>query len=236
MFPPPLDAADWRVCSLRRRAGAFTLLGVLGCHDMGTTVTTPQLSGPMRLEAISAGALSSRGHLPSCSQGAAAFLRNGKHLDPRAQYCSYGRGFTVAEIDTATGNLVGPVKAFDIWGEMWSGLQSPPAAGPMLHYLTSIPNGMLIMIAVNDEAGLNHGGRGGDDVSFCEPLRRPVIDSLVVVLRALGSERIDEYCYQGSFALAAVKGAGVALDEKLGRRGAPPVSAIATLPIYGVQK
>ena len=64
------------------------------------------------------------------------------------------------------------------------------------------------MIAVDDEAGLNH-------FDSCTFLSYSWVQAGLAELEALGATQIRSYCYRASWAMVAVKGEGAARAEAL---------------------
>ncbi|MEJ0021769.1 MAG: interleukin-like EMT inducer domain-containing protein [Candidatus Doudnabacteria bacterium] len=128
----------------------------------------------------------------------AEFRKNGTAFYHKTGGAGGGRGFNIAVIDLNTGEQVGQVQNFDTWGSVSPSLVTA--------YLDSIPNKSLILIAVGDEAGINH----WDTCDFYSGSSLNLIDSL----RALGSTMISNYCYGYSWSMIAIKG-GDKKDEQL---------------------
>jgi len=117
-----------------------------------------------------------------------------------------GRGFNVAVIDPATGQLLEPVRKYDTWYTRGTGT----AMTDMVNFLNSVPNGRMLMIAVADEAGLNF------DQS-CTRFPYAWVTNAIQTLEALGSTQIRNHCFWDSWAMITVKGEGVARSEQLGK-------------------
>ncbi len=128
---------------------------------------------------------------------------------------SMGRGFNVAAIDPGSGELIEPVKIFDTWGNRSSG----SSMEAMVAFIDRLPTGTLLLVAVNDEAGLTSDSFG------CIP--NPTPNSICCrsngfvwteaglrTLEALGAKEIRRYCYRNSYSLIAIKGVG-AMAESL---------------------
>ena len=79
-------------------------------------------------------------------------------------------------------------------------------------FLNTVPAGRLIMLAVADEAGITLA-----TTNQCTPRTDATTVALVQLLQSLGSTRIDEYCWRGSWAMVTIKGTGVALAEDYAR-------------------
>lgn len=156
-------------------------------------------ASPLSLKAVSAGGLSGN---------FAHFLKDGVSFYKKSGGGGGGRGFNVAVIDTCTGELIFPVRNFDTWGTRDSGIDRKA----MIDFLKSLPNGVLILIAVGDEAGLTW---SPDEVDPCGELQRPWVKESLQELEAFGSRQIRGYCYRGSWAMAAIKGQSAALAEQL---------------------
>lgn len=125
--------------------------------------------------------------------GVARFYRDGHLFYERTGGGGGGRGFNVAAI-APDGTLLG-ARNFDTW------MDPPGQMRAMTNYLTSLANGTLLLIAVADEAGLGSAHR---DVELGRQ-----------VLEALGSTRIRAYQQWNSWAIAAIKGQGRAIQEGL---------------------
>jgi len=128
-----------------------------------------------------------------------------------------GRGFSVGVFDPATGALQQPVQIFDTWS-------SSNAFCSMNTFLDAVPNGMLLLFGVADEAGLTQFPPNG-----CQQLGGTCRTEFRNRIAALGGQQLGSYCYRGSWAMAAVKGEGVARAEQVG--SAVEVSARTTLPV-----
>ncbi|MCX5665982.1 MAG: hypothetical protein NT036_02895, partial [Candidatus Omnitrophica bacterium] len=118
-----------------------------------------------------------------------------------------GRGINIAVLDKYTGIRMEDVRAFDTW---------LPFGGPhqghqeLIDYINSLPDGSIISLAVEDEAGL------------VSPSGTPWFDTenLYRTLEGLGSTMIRNVQYQGGWAMIAIKGQGV-LAENYSSPGAP---------------
>ena len=133
-----------------------------------------------------------------------------------------GRGFNVAVIDPCTRDLLQPVRNFDTWGSRDSGVDRKA----LIDFLNSLPNGVIILIAVGDEAGLNN----FPEIDGCSHLERPWMTECFQTLEALGSQQIRNYCYRGSWAMISIKGQGTALAEQLSNSGEVSVQASLGAP------
>jgi hypothetical protein len=134
-------------------------------------------------------------------KGGALFYNGAGNVD-----LERNRSFNIVTVDTATGDVVGPVRNFDTWLTAGTGTEMRK----MMLYLDSIPNGKLIMIAVRDEAGLTYA-----PPSECTKLAFPWVDSAITMLESMGSTMIRNYCFRNSWAMITVKGTGIARDEQL---------------------
>jgi hypothetical protein len=132
------------------------------------------------------------------------------------------RGWNVAAIDRATGELLEPVRNFDTWYDGASG------ATAMIGFLNQQPAGALLLIAVGDEAGINVGRTSGCPSSAasgsicCRPLLGEFV-RLRQTLESLGAREIRGLCYWNSYSLIAIKGQG-SQSEQLSKG---PVEAVA---------
>jgi Interleukin-like EMT inducer/Glycosyl hydrolases family 2, TIM barrel domain/IPT/TIG domain len=152
--------------------------------------------------------------------GVARFFKNGSLFYEKTGGGGGGRGFNVVAIDPLTGNLLQPAQNFDTWGTRSTGT----AMNAMIAFLNGLPNGTLILIAVADEAGLNLD-------NSCTHISAPWVESGLQTLEALGSQQIRNYCFRNSFAMAAVKGEGVARSEQLADGAEASAQAILTITL-----
>jgi hypothetical protein len=136
----------------------------------------------------------------------ADFRRDGHTFYQRFGFGSGGRGFNVAIADPASGAILDAGRNFDTWAGGAAAKQA------LLDHLTAIPSGRLVMLAVADEAGITFAND-----RQCTPVTDATTLALVQRLQSLGSTRIDEYCWRGSWAMVAVTGTGVALAEDYDR-------------------
>jgi len=156
------------------------------------------------------------------SAGAAAgsqvvFARDGVAFYQAGGGADGGRGFNLAAFDSATGTLLGPVQHFDTWGSRDTGTDMER----LVACLDSLPAGALLLVAVADDAGLNQ-------FDSCERLPYAWVERGLAALEQLGSSRLRDYCYRDSWAMVAVKGAGV-LEEGLSRTTAVQAQAALDL-------
>ena len=129
-----------------------------------------------------------------------------------------GRGFNVAALDPGTGALLYPVRNFDTWGTSGTG----EAMDAMIMFLDGLPQGMIVLVAVGDEAGLTY--------ATCTPLPFPWIEAGLQALEALGSTQLRDYCFRDSWAMVTVKGESQAREEQLGQAVEVSVGMMLTLP------
>lgn len=120
-----------------------------------------------------------------------------------------GRGIIVAVIDPQSGALRGSVASFDTWETRFTG---GTETARLVAFLETIASGMLVLLVVGDDAGVTDNGT--PDV-VCNLLEDADTLRLFELLEALGSERIRDYCYRASWAMAAFKGKGTAEQEVL---------------------
>jgi hypothetical protein len=132
----------------------------------------------------------------------ADFRRDGWTFYQRFGGGGGGRGFNIAVADPATGEIADAGQNFDTWGGGATAKQT------MIDYINAIPDGRLIMLAVADEAGITLSGS-----QTCTMRTDATTIGLVQLLESLGSTRIREYCWRGSWAMIAIKGTGTALAE-----------------------
>lgn len=148
--------------------------------------------------------------------GVVWFFRDGARLYSRQGCSTTGRGIHIAVFDPATGGLQQPIAHYDTWN-------SPNTFCTVNTFLDSIPNGMLVLMGVADEAGLSH-WPPNDCVAVTT---HSCITEFRQRVTAMGSTKVGQYCYQGSWAFAAVKGEGVAREENVSQNA--EVSARTTL-------
>ena len=136
--------------------------------------------------------------------GVARFFKNEVKFYEEEGGGGGGRGFNVAAINMANGELIQFPSHFDTWADRTTGGEH----NNLISFLNGLSNGTLIMIAVADEAGLNQ-------FDSCSFLPFTWTESLIQTLESLGSRQIRNYCYRGSFAMITVKGEGQARDEQV---------------------
>jgi hypothetical protein len=136
----------------------------------------------------------------------ANFRRDGHTFFQRGGGGGGGRGFNVAIVDAGSGDILDAGRNFDTWGG------GDPAKQALMNFLNTVPAGRLIMLAVADEAGITLA-----TTNQCTPRTDATTVALVQLLQSLGSTRIDEYCWRGSWAMVTIKGTGVALAEDYAR-------------------
>ncbi|MDX1981258.1 MAG: DUF4082 domain-containing protein [Bryobacteraceae bacterium] len=166
--------------------------------------------------------LLSRGNTAAMQAGQlslARFTQDGVTLFEKTGGGGGGRGFNVAAIEAATGRVLEPGRNFDTWLTRNTG----EAMTAMVNYIDSLPNNTLLLIAVADEAGLN------PDRS-CVPFASAWTGRGLQTLEALGSREIRNYCFWDSWAMAAVKGEGVARAEQLRKVTDASVQVNITVP------
>ena len=129
-----------------------------------------------------------------------------------------GRGFNVLAVHPSTGQPLGPGQNFDTYASRSDGA----AHAALINYLDGLPAGTLVLLAVGDEAGLN-------GFETCASLSFIWTENLYRALEALGSRSIRNYCYWDSWAMAAFKGEGQAVEESLGKGVEVSASAAVNL-------
>jgi Interleukin-like EMT inducer/Bacterial Ig domain/Glycosyl hydrolases family 2, TIM barrel domain len=130
----------------------------------------------------------------------ADFRRDGWTFYQRFGGAGGGRGFNVAVADATTGALIDPGTNFDTWA-------SDVAKLDLVSYLSAVPSGRVVMLAVADEAGINWAAQP------CELKQQAATMALVGALEALGSQQIRSYCWRGSWAMVVIKGISAPLAE-----------------------
>ena len=133
-----------------------------------------------------------------------------------------GRGFNVAVVDPCTRELLQPVRNFDTWGSRDFGVDM----NALIAFLKGLPNGVMILIAVGDEAGLNALPEQG----ACIHLPHPWVTEGFKELEELGSRQIRNYCYRGSWAMISIKGQATALAEQLSNESEVSVQISLSAP------
>ncbi len=122
------------------------------------------------------------------SGGVAVFQVNGKTVYSRAGGDLGGRGLNIGILDEKTGNRVKEYRHFDTWYHSGDAAYKQSVG----NYLSNIPNGSIVMIAVADNSGL-----------FTYAMDQPIYQSL----EAMGSTQIRT-APATSWAMIAVTGMG----------------------------
>jgi hypothetical protein len=157
--------------------------------------------------------------------GFAAFYKSHTLLYNQQGEGGGGRGFNVAAVNPSTGELIsypGSLVEFDTWASRDTGTDMMN----LIAFLNGLPNGTLFLIAVGDEAGLNVFPTEGNPCSF---LPYSWVQQGLQALESLGSQQVQNYCYQYSWAMIAVKGQGV-LSEQLSGSSIASAQATITVP------
>lgn len=128
------------------------------------------------------------------------------------------RGFNAARIEFGTGALLNPVRNFDTWANRSTGTNHLA----LVDYINATPPGTLLLLAVADDGGLNVD-------NSCTQLATSWANALKASLASLGSTKISQLCFRGSWSLLATKGAGVALAEAVEPAAEAHVTATVTL-------
>jgi hypothetical protein len=153
---------------------------------------TPMPVSPTKVvKAVSRGAHAQR---YGYEYGSASFEVDGAVVYYKTGGGGGGRGFNVLVMNPKTGAVVNAARNFDTW-------ISRANAQAMADYLNGLPDGVLVLIAVCDEAGMAFGDAN--------------VQALVSALEALGSTKIRNYQPWNSYALAAVKGEHAVRAEEL---------------------
>jgi hypothetical protein len=147
--------------------------------------------------------------------GHSIFRRDGEIKHAGYSSSGTGRGLNVLAYDLDWGARITFGKHFDTYATRRTDGAEHYA---LIDYINSLPNGSLIMISACDDAGLTYfqgedydpeGFPGWDDD---EVLHHEWASNVVSLLESLGSVQIDNYSYQASWCMIAVKGSGL-LDE-----------------------
>jgi hypothetical protein len=120
-----------------------------------------------------------------------------------------GRGIVVAVVDPESGEPSGDVASFDTWETRFTG---GTETARLVAFLEAIEPGMLVLLVVGDDAGVTD---NGTPEVLCNQLEDADTLRLFELLEALGSQRIRDYCYRASWAMAAFQGKGTAEQEVL---------------------
>ena len=117
-------------------------------------------------------------------------------------------------VDPSSGALVEPVKNFDTWADKTQFTS-------LVAYLSSLPDGFLVLLATCDEAGLN--------APYESIAHKPEAEPVFALLRIWGSEQIAEYGYWDSWAMVVIKGQGYPVAEQLSKMR--PAEILIDLPL-----
>jgi hypothetical protein len=187
----------------------------------GPTAPSGNDSNERTFEAVSEGfSINSSGN---SDFGRSFFWHDGKELEGLG---FRNRGINVASINLSTLKPLHPVQNFDTYSD---DPPNHPNWTRLNEFLNSLPDKTLVMLAVEDEAGLTSGGTGGcggynyspespEAPTCCKPLTGPRIEEGRKVIESLGSTLIRNYCYRNSWSMISVKGEGMK-DEALTRSG-----------------
>lgn len=137
--------------------------------------------------------------------GFSRFYECGKTFYARNGGAGGGRGFNAVVLNATTGAQLQAPQTFDTWGTRDDCAANAPGAAmsALVTYLNAAPAGSLVLLSVGDEAGLNQNlSCSPYGVSSC-------FTNGLAALAALGSTKIQSYCYGDSWAMIAVKGQGV---------------------------
>jgi hypothetical protein len=200
----------------------------------GSTLPPPPDSDVVRFHVVSVGASAEDGDTNTTGDipglGSSLILRNGAILTwGSGGGTDTARGINVAVVDPATTQLAEPARTFDTFGTR----ETRTAMEALEAYLGEIPLGLVVVLTIVDEAGLNYtpfdDGPDGMEVSRCDFWVDEATQNVLSQLRALGASQIDDYCYRDSYAVAAIKGAGEILGEA--QMSGAPATLQFSLPI-----
>jgi hypothetical protein len=160
--------------------------------------------------------------------GGAMFARDGRvFYDEPGCTNSGGRGFNVAAISPANGNVIGSVQNFDTYGGNTNGTFDPNVAASMISFINGQPTGTILLIAVGDDAGLTYDTYSPQG-SSCTPYA--VSANVYSALEGLGATEIQHYCFRDSYSLIAIKAQGAVAEQLVhdssNYEGAPIVTAV----------
>jgi hypothetical protein len=156
--------------------------------------------------------------------GLSRFYRCGRIFYGRSGGGGGGRGFNAVVLDSVTGEQIQPPTNFDTYFAREQCRLNDPGAAMygLIRYLGSAPPDSLILLSVADDAGLNQ------DLSCSRYATSSCFADGLAALEALGSTRIQTYCFRESWAMITIKGRGTALAEGLSHDDR--VSLLASLP------
>lgn len=173
-------------------------------------------------------------NVPNSNLGSAVFKKNGVAFAGRAPNVTAslwsGRGFNFVIIDPLNGEMIGSIARFDTYLSRSVGTD----ISAMSAFVNGLPNGVIILIGVEDEAGLT-----SDNISClpnpvpgsvcCRPLGFSWTENLQRLFESLGATQLRRYCYRNSYAFIVVKGEG-AKSEQLVNATQAIASYTLTLP------
>lgn len=162
-------------------------------------------------------AATSQGYQGTGLEGYGAFSRNDIQFLIRYGGARGGRGINVTVVDERTADIL-EFRNFDVWNS------GQAAADEMIAFLSKLPHGRLLLLAIGDEGGLMSPG-------VCSP-RASWVENVFAALEALGSEHIREVCFRQAWAMVSTKGVPRARAEAF---GVGPKTASAKINFAGVK-
>jgi exo-beta-1,3-glucanase (GH17 family) len=160
------------------------------------------LSWPAFGEALSYRfAATSQGYLATGLEGYGAFSRHDIQFLVRYGGARGGRGINVTVVHERTADIL-DFRNFDVWSS------GQAAAVEMIAFLSALPAGRVVLLAIGDEGGLMNAG-------VCSP-RGSWVEDVYVALEALGSQHIREVCFRQAWAMVSTKGLLPARAEAFG--------------------
>lgn len=142
------------------------------------------------------------------SGGGVVLYRDGLRIASLGGGAGGGRGWVVIQLDPTTLNII-EIKAFDTWNDTFNATGGG-AHFALVEYLHQIPSGSMVFLAVGDEGGINSW-----PPRACERLLAPGVPELVEALHLIGSQRVDELCYNGAMIIRWVQGSSEAPVEEI---------------------
>ena len=131
-----------------------------------------------------------------------------------------GRGITLCALDPASGLAIVPPTTYDTYATRLTGTQM----NQLLAVIAALPGGTIVCLGVGDEAGLH------DANTPCVFYGSSWVTNFLNTVAALGSTQIGALCFRDSWAMIAVKGAGVSLAESVGNAAEAVADVQVALP------
>ncbi|NCC52810.1 MAG: hypothetical protein EOM20_16565 [Spartobacteria bacterium] len=187
-------------------------------------VQTPPLQATFAVESVG---------WKSYYAGHSVFRRDGEIV--HAAYGAAGQGLNVLAYDLDWGARITLGKRFNTYASRKTGV----AHADLINYINALPSGSLIMISACDDAGLTYWqGEDAEPPYFPgwdqdEVLHYAWASNVVNLMKSLGSVQIDNYTYQDSWSMVAIKGQGL-LHEQISA-SAQTVTARVTRAVGSIE-